>query len=228
VRSEKVDELVAETLTRLQSGPELVELAYQAARETAGNESNYSAASLLALETAQIQSRTADEVCRQLYGAEITPQAIYVAKMRELTNEEVALKKQIVELKKKSDEGLSTLEPVRKVFLTGNSAHTDYLDANEDGKRILVQELLWNLSISGQKVQAYQFKNSYAELAKEPKATTFSLMCTGQDSNLRSPKAQRLQRCVIDRSTTRASRNLTSIARCLKISIFCYPLAQEY
>src|SRR3989338_3372640 len=31
------------------------------------------------------------------------------------------------------------------------------------------------------------------------------ILCTGQDSNLRSPKAQRLQRCVIDRSTTRAS-----------------------
>ncbi len=183
LRSEKLDEMVAKTLTLLQSDPELVELAYRAAKERIAYENSYSASSLQTLldqlKTNQgRQMRLADS-----FVDETTPNAIYAAKMRELTNEEVALKSQIKQVQGKSSEGDSTLEPVKKVFLQGISAYKDYLEAEKGDKRILVQELLWNLSIGSQKILSYQFKNGYAELAKDPKPDTIELMLRDLDSN---------------------------------------------
>ena len=129
------------------------------------------------IETAQ--SKLADS-----YAAEITPEAIYTPKMKALTNESVAVKAEIKKLKGKSDSQLATLEPTKKTFLQGISAQNDYLAGKPEEKRILLQELLWNLSISRHKVQCFQFKPLYAALAKEPKPTDFQTMLRGQDSDL--------------------------------------------
>ncbi len=183
LRAEKLDELVAETLTALQSDPELVELAYEASKERLNLDSRYAAASLgnlqerlSALEDAQ--SRLTDK-----FVSEVVPEAVYEAKMWSVGNEIVALKTQISKLQGVAEEGCATLEPVKKVFMTGNTAVFNYLKGNSENKRILVQELLWNLSIKNQKVQEYQFKNEYAILAKDPKPSDISEMLRDRDSN---------------------------------------------
>lgn len=176
LRSEKLDILVADTLTVLQSDPELVELTYEAAKERLNLDTQYATAALESLQNALQAVEKKQTMLTRSYAAEITPEAVYEAAMRELGNEAVALKAQIKKLQDISTGGLSTLEPVRKVFLQGISAASDYLNAKPEDKRILVQELLWNLSIKNQKVEEYQFKNEYAELAKSPKPTTLAVM----------------------------------------------------
>ena len=104
--------------------------------------------------------------------------------MRALANERVAVKAEIKKAQSKSDEGLSTLEPIKNYFLQGISAQNDYLEAEPEEKRILLQELLWNLSLNNRNVQDLQCKPVYALIAKEPKPTDFETMLRGQDSDL--------------------------------------------
>ncbi len=53
----------------------------------------------------------------------------------------------------------------------------------DEQKRIIVSELLWNLSIAGQKVQGLQFKSAYAMVAKNPKPGNLGEMLRDLDSN---------------------------------------------
>lgn len=184
MRSEYLDGLIGNKLAKLQCDPELVELAYQAAKERLAHENHYASSSVASLEKRLQQIETAQSKLADSFGAEITPEAIYTPKMKALTNEAVAIKTEIKKMQGKSDEQLATMEPTKKVFLQGISAQNDYLEAEPEEKRILLQELLWNLSIGNQKVQDLQYKSVYALVAKEPKPSDFQTMLRGQDSDL--------------------------------------------
>jgi hypothetical protein len=77
----------------------------------------------------------------------------------------------------KSKREISTLELTRNAFLQGISAYNDYIDADPDEKRELLQELLWNFSLQNKIVQDFRFKPTYEVIAKEPKPTNFAMMC---------------------------------------------------
>jgi hypothetical protein len=96
----------------------------------------------------------------------------------------VAVKAEIKKMQGKSDEQFSTLEPTRNFFLQGISAQNDYVKAEPHEKRIVLQDLLWNLSFNNKIMQDLQYKPIYALIAKEPKPTDFETMLRGQDSDL--------------------------------------------
>lgn len=147
LRSERLDLLVAGILRLLQSDPELVELAYQAALQRSESEASYHSSSLLALQD-QLQSlQAAQGRLTDSYAADVIPQGVYEAKMLSLRNESVSLQRQIQEAEKATNP-VATLEPAKNLFLSGISAANDYLNADPEDKRILASELLWNLKLS--------------------------------------------------------------------------------
>ncbi|HVO28760.1 MAG TPA: recombinase family protein [Candidatus Paceibacterota bacterium] len=184
MRSEYLDGIIGEKLGKLQCDTELVELAYRAAKERLAHENHYASSSVETLEKRLQQIETAQSKLADSFAAEITPEAIYTPKMKALANEMVAVKAEIKKMKNKADDQFSTLEPVKNHFLQGISARNDYLEAEPEEKRILLQELLWNLSLNNRIVQDLQYKPVYALIAKEPKPTDFETMLRGQDSDL--------------------------------------------
>jgi site-specific DNA recombinase len=184
MRSEYLDGIMGELLGALQCDPDLIELAYQAAKERLTHENHYATSSVQTLEKRLQQIETAQSKLADSFAAEITPEAIYTPKMKALTNEMVAVKAEIKKMQGKSDEQFSTLEPIRNAFLQGLSAQNDYSDAEPEEKRIVLQDLLWNLSLNNKIVQDLQYKPVYALIAKEPKPTDFETMLRGQDLNL--------------------------------------------
>jgi site-specific DNA recombinase len=183
IRSELLDGMIANTLTKLQIDAELVEMAYQAAKEKSGNDSSYVDSSLQILQNRLKQIETAQSKLADSFASEITPEAVYAPKMKALESEKVMVKAEISNMEAKSNREISTLELTRNAFLQGISAYNDYVDANPDEKRELLQELLWNLSLQNKIVQDFRFKPIYEVIAKEPKPTNFAMMCPGWESN---------------------------------------------
>ncbi len=184
IRAEILDGMIANTLTKLQLDQELVEMAYQAAKEKSNRDNSYADSSLQTLQNRLKQIETAQSKLTDSFAAEITPDEIYAPKMRALATEAVMIKAEISKMEKQSGKEIATLEPTKNAFFKGISAQNDYLDANSDEKRELLSELLWNFSIQDKIIQSFQFKPAYAEIAKAPKPTDFAMMCAGEDSNL--------------------------------------------
>jgi hypothetical protein len=110
------------------------------------------------------------------YLAELIPEDVYKAKTELLNKEIVSVENEIKKLETNVEGDELTLEPIKKFFLKGISARKRYIDGPDEQKRIIVSELLWNLSISNQKVQDLQFKSAYAMVAKNPKPSNLGEM----------------------------------------------------
>jgi hypothetical protein len=117
------------------------------------------------------------------YLAELVSEEVYKAKTAILKRDEVGIKGEIAKLEQESGEGEVTLEQIKNVFYKGNSARKEYLAADDEQKRVLVSELLWNLSIGGRKVQDLQFKSVYSMIAKHPKPGNLDEVLEILDSN---------------------------------------------
>ena len=117
------------------------------------------------------------------YLAELVSEDVYKAKTAILKRDEIGIKGEIAKLEQENGEGEITLEQIKNVFYKGNSARKEYLAADDEQKRILVSELLWNLSIGSRKVQDLQFKSVYSMIAKSPKPGNLGEMLPGLDSN---------------------------------------------
>jgi len=180
LRSEMIDKYVADIFSKPQFDKELVELAYRAAKEKQTSESVYSERNAQIVEkrlaeVAMAQGRLCDS-----FTAGNTPEGLYNAKMTLLTNEEKALRKQLKEIRKITGEGVDTLEPVKKVFLEANKAQSDYLSGDSEQRRIIANNLLWNLSFQGQKVLNFRLKEPYDHMARVAKPTDLAEMSTGR------------------------------------------------
>ena len=181
LRSEKIDEYISSIFSKLQFDEELVELAYRAAKEKQTSESVYSERNAQIVEKRLAEVIVAQErLCDSFVGGN-TPESLYNAKMTLLTNEERGLRKQLKEIKKITKEEISTLEPVKKIFLEANKAQSDYLSGNPEQKRVIANNLLWNLSFQDQKVLNFRLKKPYDRMAEVPKPTNLVEMATGLD-----------------------------------------------
>ena len=107
------------------------------------------------------------------YLAEQIQQTLYEEKMRKISNERTALENQIAQTAKNSGNPESTLEPIKNVFLRANRAKEEFLGSSEQGKREMIEILLWNLFIKDKNIVDYQFKSEYQILANAPKNADF-------------------------------------------------------
>lgn len=175
LREERVNELVAETLDHLQVDAELIEMAYLAKKERTGQATEYAETSVdhfnKQLETVrQKQAKLLDS-----YLTELIPEDVYKDKIQALNNERIALEQQQKKVRENQPaDPLITLERVKNIFLTANQAKTKFLEEKNDGKRSLLEILLWNLSLSDEKVANVSFKMPYEVIAKTTQKGDFA------------------------------------------------------
>jgi len=177
LRVETLDLRVANELLRLQTDPELVELAYEAVKQDTEADSRYASTARESLQNRLLAIQEAQSRLTDSYAADVLPQAVYEAKMLDLRNEAITIERQL----KEAVDPIATLEPIKSVFLRGISAANDYLSAPPEEKRILVSELLWNLKLSMGEIKDFQFKKPYDAIANGPKPTSLALMLAKWD-----------------------------------------------
>ena len=182
LRSEKLDQFVTGIFKQIQFDEELVELAYQAAKEKLKYKNQYLDSSAESIKNrlnllSEGQSRLLDS-----YITGLTPKAIYEAKMKDLANEKTVLENQLDQINK-NGYNENTLELIKEVFLDSNKAEKEYLESKNDKKRKIAENLLWNLSLKNQNLTSFQLKMPYQTLVKVGEKRDFETMLPGLDSN---------------------------------------------
>ena len=167
----------------MQINPDLVEMAYEAAKEQSGTDARYLELSREKLINELDSVRQRQNKLLDTYLAELIAEDVYRAKTEALNKQKVSIEVEIKKLNAAKENGDGTLELAKKAFSKANTAQKEYLASNDEEKRILVSELLWNLSIGSQKMQDLQFKSVYSMIAKEPKPTNLNEMLPDLDSN---------------------------------------------
>lgn len=185
LRSETLDGFVASLFERMQIDEELIELAYEGAKEKSQHKNKYSDAARLTLDNQLISLRERQMRLLTSYTDGKTPEALYNEKILELTNDETALRLQIKKINQQSQHVATTLEPIKNVFLRANAAQKDYLDSLPTKKRLIAEKLLSNLFIGNKEMASFQLKMPYQLLATGTKITTLSQMRSQRESNSR-------------------------------------------
>ena len=178
MRGEVLDGVVATVLEEIQFRPEMIEMAYLASKEKTNLNENYRQSSLDNI-TKQLEFVTKKR--SKLLDSHLTDlitNDVYESKMKELGNEETSLKQQFKQVENKFKTSISTLEPTKEVFLSANRAKNDFLNSQNDKKREVLENLLWNLEIKDQVLANVSYKMPYEILKKSPKNGDFSQMLT--------------------------------------------------
>jgi site-specific DNA recombinase len=183
MRSEYLDEIVSQLFKKLQTDEELVDMAFEAAKEQSQTDVRYLELSREKLLNELGLVRQKQNKLLDSYLAELITEEVFKAKTAVLNQQKVSIEAEIKKVNLENANGNGTLELVKTAFLKANIAQKRYLAANDQEKRILVSELLWNLSIGSRKVQDLQFKSVYALIAKEPKPSDLKGMLRDLDSN---------------------------------------------
>ena len=167
LRENDIYTTIAEVFDTLAFTERKIEIMYQAAKERLNIDSDYTQRGLDTLQ-AQLESlKTKESRLLDAFLAEQIAQELYDQKTLNLHNDRISTLKQINELKTKHP--ASTLEPTKEVFLRGNRAKKEFLEANDERKRLVLESLLWNLSLQNKKVASIKLKSPYHILAKAPK-----------------------------------------------------------
>lgn len=183
LREEKLCKIIASVFNEVHFDEELIEIMYKAAKEKLTMNDDYAQSVLTGLQN-DLNAITGKEsrLLDTFINEQITKE-IYDVKVLELHNERVALTSQIGATQAKLNEGVSTLEPTRELFLRASRARKEFMAKDDLGKRHIVSDLLWNLSMRNQDVANYSFKSPYDILAKAPKTGEISTLLPDLDSN---------------------------------------------
>lgn len=174
LRENYLYEEVAKKLESLAFDEEEIELMYESAKEKSSNDTAYLQEALDTLNLS-LQSLTEKESrLLDTFLAEQISKDLYDKKILDLQNEKTSLKKQIKDLKLKQP--ASTLEPIKNVFIQANKSRKEFLEADDQGKRIVLEKLLWNLSIKEKNILTVKYKSPFEVIAKSPKNGSFAEM----------------------------------------------------
>jgi len=167
LRSEVVSGFVSNALASIQFDDEIIGIMFQAARERYSDRFSY---------TEEIRTRLQNQL-KKLEKQELSAfedsssgflrRELYERKMIEMQKSRAVLHKELNELT--LQDGLSTIEPVKSLFMQASTAQKRFLDANDHNKRIITSEILSNLFVNDGKVQEVQYKMPFGVMAKAPK-----------------------------------------------------------
>ncbi|TSC60209.1 MAG: recombinase [Parcubacteria group bacterium LiPW_15] len=186
MRSETLDAFVAEALRKLQLSEDLIEVMYQAAKEKLAGQGQSMEPIQESIEKQLISLQDKQSRLVDSFIDGVTPEAVYRQKLLELGNKRVELESQLKQLGADYRQPGSTLEPTKELFLSSNKKEKQYLESSPEQRRIIAQNLLWNLSIKSQNVQEYQYKKPFSIIAKMAENPTFDNLCAGQELNLQA------------------------------------------
>ncbi len=176
IRSEVVDKLLAEMFQDLAFDEELIEMAAEAYKAKNQDRLEYvnGAQESLLKELQSLSER--ESTLTDGYASKIIRKDLYELKMRELSNRQVELTKQLSELELRGGVSVSTFERIREVFLDGSRAAEQYLLVDDVKKRKMLEKLLSNISIKNQNVVSYQYKSPFQVIANTPKNADLSIL----------------------------------------------------
>ncbi len=182
MRAEYLEGIVATVLDEIHFDEEIIEIAYEAKKEKIKNNENYqdNAKENIVRQLESIAKKQSRLLDNQL--AELITDEVYGAKIKELNNQEIALKQQLEKINKTNNRGFDTLEQIKEVFLTANRAKKEFLEAENFKKRKVLEKLLWNLEIGNREIAYASYKMPYEALKKSPKNGDFSNMLGVEDS----------------------------------------------
>lgn len=191
MRSEYLEGIVATAFDEIKFDEEIVEMAYLASKEKIKHNENYkdNAQENITKQLESIAKKQSKLLDNQL--AELITDEVYGAKTKELNNQKIALEQQLKKISKTFNNGYDTLELTKEVFLTANRAKKEFLNADNDKKRKVLEKLLWNLKIEDKEIAYASYKMPYEVLKKSPKNGDFLDMLGRRDSDPRmtAPKA---------------------------------------
>lgn len=168
--------MVSEAFGSIAFSDRKIELMYQAAKEQLermGGDEQHMRKQLQSLLTSLTEK---ESKLLEVFLAEQISKELYDRKVSDIQRERIVLNKQLKEIEGK--EGLGTLEPTKKLFQQANKAQKEFLDADDEKKRQIVEQLLWNLSIENKSMASIQYKSPFHIMAKTPKNASFSKMLT--------------------------------------------------
>ena len=175
--------IVAGLFENLNIDEETIQLLYESAQEECEHEFDYSESVISTL-----KSRLNDLVLKEsrlldVFLAENISKEIYDGKALEIQNEKTILSKQIADVEQTRKNAVSTLEPVREIFLRASRAKKEFIAGDDIKKREVLETILWNLSLQEQKMAQYEFKSPYSSFLKLPKNPDFHTLSECRDSN---------------------------------------------
>ena len=184
-RSENVDELITDIFDEIKFDKEIIEIAYTASKEKSLKNKDYFESSKSNFETELKFVQQKKKKLLDTYLSDLIDQNSYEVKMKELEKDKIVIESQIKNFKKENGNDETTLEQIKKVFLTANTAKKTFLEYDKYKKRDLLEILLWNLEIENKKIANLRFKMPYQLLANTPKNCDLATMLRGRDSNPR-------------------------------------------
>ena len=195
IREKDIYQLVARQLDYISFSERKIEIMYRAAKEKAQGNATDKQFVTTNLERLLDSLSHKESLLLDTLLAEQISKDLYQEKVNDIKKERIDLLRQLSEAKHDSD--LLTLEPIKETFLMANKAKNDFLKAPDAEKRVIVEKLLWNLSIQDKNVVQTKFKPAIETMANAPKNGTFSQMLPDRDSNSTSSVhlLDRLIRC---------------------------------
>ena len=170
-----LNEKLIEVLSHLCLSEKKIDILYRSAKERLDADSKYLQNSLDTL-SKQLESFKAKESkLLDTFLEDHISKEVYDAKILEINNMKISMEKQISDLKSK--QAVSTLELIKKTFIQGSKAVSDYVKGSDNEKRNLVSEVLWNLSVKDRKIAQVSYRSPYDILAKAPKNADISTLC---------------------------------------------------
>ncbi len=178
LRSEDIDEMIADIFKKVHFDEEIIEIMYEAAKQKLQNKNEYIDSTLDSLQNTFKSTQDKQNRLLDTFISGLVPENVYKDKMQNLNNEVVEIKGQIQNIEKNPSPAL-TLEQTKNVFLLANKAEKDYQGANDQQKRGLIETLLWNLSIQNQKMASFQLKMPYQLMMTGAKKADLPVMLPG-------------------------------------------------
>lgn len=169
MRSEYVDEALAQMFQVLKFDEEIIDISYEAYKAENAMKADYVDTGKENLLN-ELQGLTDKEsLLVDSYTSQVLRKDLYEQKMLEVENKRTELKKQLKEIELKGAVSENTIEQIKNVFLDGNKASEKYLTLDEYEKRKMLEKLLSNATFKNKTVAQYIFKNQFQILAITPK-----------------------------------------------------------
>lgn len=172
LRENYLYEKIADSLGSLAFSPRKVELAYKASLEKLGHLNKYHERASEALQNELKMLIEKESRLFDVYLAGDMDKPLYEEKLKELKNRRVELSNQIS--KQNTVDPKITLEQIKNVFSLGITMRNKFLEASDEKKKEIMQNVLWNISIKGKETFTVQYKSPYNILANSPKNLSIS------------------------------------------------------
>lgn len=160
-------EEVSKLLEKLAFSPRMINIMYRAALERSGKTVEYSQT---VLDTLQKESDALIQRESRLFDIYLNgdiAKDIYDQKLNEMKNRKIEISNEIT--KRKAGNPPVTLEQIKSIFEQGMTAQNEFLNADTEKKKEIVQNLLSNISFKGKEIVTVQYKSPYHILANAPK-----------------------------------------------------------